>query len=79
LTQKNAYIESLSIPTNLIQFFDPRVMVLNNIMFTFHREGIYVVENKTRESWYWSPKTFEKIQPTLKYDYKDNFLLMVQD
>lgn len=59
----------MSTPENLLQMFDPRVMVINNIMFTFHREGMYVVENYTRESWYWSPYQFEQTQPTLKYDY----------
>lgn len=48
-------------------------------MFTFHREGIYVVENKTRESWYWSERTFLNNAPLLKYDYKGSTLLMLKD
>lgn len=60
LTQGNTYVQGLSHPESLIQMFDPRVMVLNNIMFTFHREGLYVIENKTKESWYWNANSFEK-------------------
>ena len=53
--------------------------MLNQIMFTFYKEGIYVVENRTRESWYWGPNTFAQLNPTLKYDYGDSWTVMIND
>lgn len=79
LTNHNYFIKWFSKPGDFFQLFDPRVMVINNIMYTFHREGIYVVENNTRENWYWGPNNFQKVNPLLKYDYQDQYMIMVQD
>ena len=56
LALENGYIESMLQLNDVLHVFDPSVIMLNQIMFTFHRESIYLVENKTRESWYWGPK-----------------------
>ena len=37
---------------------DDSVLMINQIMYTFYRESIYVMENKTREGWYWGSTTF---------------------
>ena len=37
---------------------DDTVLMINQIMYTFYRESIYVMENKTREGWYWGSTTF---------------------
>jgi hypothetical protein len=39
-------------------FIDPSVVMINQIMYTFHRNELYVIENNKYESWYWSSSTF---------------------
>lgn len=51
--------------------------MINQIMYTFHRNELYVIENNKYESWYWSSATFVQINPLLKYDYNDNLILMI--
>lgn len=55
---------------------DNSVVMINQLMYTFYRESIYVIENKTREGWYWGPHTFQRLHPTLKYDYEGKTGLM---
>lgn len=58
-------------------FIDPSVVMINQIMYTFHRNELYVIENNKYESWYWSSSTFIQINPLLKYDYNNNLILMI--
>jgi len=48
-------------------------------MYTFNKEALFTIENKTRETWYWGPHTFRKINPTVKYEYEGSTLQMVSD
>jgi hypothetical protein len=48
-------------------------------MYTFHRQPIYVVELVSQENWYWSSNTFKNLNPQLKYDFKNNYPLMLVD
>ena len=57
----------------MFQMFDPRVILVNQVMYTFNKEGIYMTENKTRDSWFWGAHSFAKINPTLKYEYDDSY------
>jgi len=56
---------------------DKSVIALNQIMYTFHRQSIGVVESTTSENWYWNEHTFKKLNSLLKYDYDDNFREML--
>jgi len=55
---------------------DPRVIMINQIMYTFNKQGMFVVENKTRESWYWGASHF---MPTLEHEYAGSLTLMLYD
>jgi hypothetical protein len=56
---------------------DVRVAVVNQIMYTFHRRQMYLVDSVTKESWMWSEQDFSQINPLLKYDYANNMKVMV--
>ena len=53
--------------------FDVGVIALNQIMYTFHREQIFMQENVTRESWWWGQDDFKKLNPLFKYDYDSDY------
>lgn len=59
-----------------LRVFDPSVAIMNQIMYTFHRESQYVYSNKTRQQWYWTTNTFKNLNPLLKYDYNDHLMVM---
>ena len=46
-------------------------------MYTFHREQIYLEENKTRESWYWGQTNFKRLNPLFKYDYNSSYWSLI--
>jgi hypothetical protein len=58
MSKGNRYVEFMLQLNDIFHVFDPTVIIINQIMYTFHRESIYIVENKTRETWYWGPKNF---------------------
>jgi len=63
----------------LLEFrvLDMRVVMINQIMYTFHRRPMYVIESMTRETWYWSTQTFKDLNPLMKYDFNDNWKIMI--
>ena len=65
-TKGNYYVSYLIRVASLL---DPSVIMMNQLMYTFNRQQIYVVENKTRESWFWMAETFASVEPTLEIDY----------
>jgi hypothetical protein len=60
-----------------VGLIDIRVPIVNQIMYTFHREQIYLVDASSKESWFWTTSTFKKLNPLLKYDYGDSKKVMV--
>jgi len=58
------------------ELFDPTVIMINQIMFTFYRNYIYAAELVTNETWFWSLNNFFFSQRSLKYDYKNYVALM---
>lgn len=60
-----------------LRVFDPTVAILNQIMYTFHRETQYVYNNGTRQQWYWTTNTFKNLNPLLKYDYNDRLMVLL--
>jgi len=54
---------------NMFNFFDHTVPIINQIMFTFYNQFIYVYEVETNESWYWNSVNFYISNRTLKYTY----------
>jgi hypothetical protein len=53
LCKNSSYIQFLIDQPEFLQFIDPRVIMLNQVMYTFNKEGLYMIENKTSEVWYW--------------------------
>jgi hypothetical protein len=58
-------------------FFDPTVPIVNQIMFTFNRQFMYVIDTYSNENWYWSSQNFDKIVRTLKYQYDNSVANMI--
>jgi hypothetical protein len=55
-----------------LKIFDESVVMINQIMYTFHRTSQFVLQNKTKETWYWSESDFKRSNPLLKYDFNNN-------
>mmetsp|Transcript_992 Transcript_992/g.1779 ORF Transcript_992/g.1779 Transcript_992/m.1779 type:complete len:233 (-) Transcript_992:685-1383(-) len=60
-----------------MNFLDRRVIFINQLMYCFHRQQVYVVESLSKESWYWGENTFKLRNPLKKYDYGDNTRTML--
>jgi len=73
-TKGNFYASYLIRVASLL---DPSVIMMNQLMYTFNRQQLYVVENKTRESWFWMAETFSSVEPTLEIDYHGSYSSMI--
>ena len=63
--------------TSSLQLLDSSVMTVNQIMYTFNKETINVINTKTRENWYWNPTTFQMINPLFIDEYKNSYSEMI--
>lgn len=48
-------------------------------MYTFHRQTIFAIELVSQENWYWTSRTFKKLNPQFKYDFNSNIPLMITE
>mmetsp|Transcript_30097 Transcript_30097/g.45988 ORF Transcript_30097/g.45988 Transcript_30097/m.45988 type:complete len:123 (+) Transcript_30097:193-561(+) len=60
-----------------LKLIDLSVSVVNQVMYTFHRNQILIMESLSKESWMWNEAIFKKLNPLVKYDYAGNVQAMV--
>jgi hypothetical protein len=58
-------------------YFDPSVPMINEIMFTFYQQFMYVQEVLSGETWFWTQSNFQTSSRTLKYYYQDQVGIMI--
>lgn len=58
-------------------YFDASLVMINQLMFTFHRTYVSVYEARSGETWYWGTNAFVLTNRNLKYDYNDDVAMMV--
>lgn len=49
--------------------FDQSVPMINEIMFTFYKQFMYVQEVVSNETWFWTLTNYQTSSRTLKYTY----------
>ena len=63
--------------TKSINMLDPSVIVINQIMYTFHRQNMIVAEKVSGETWSWRSSDYKTYSPQLRYDYDNNLYKMI--
>ncbi|CDW87312.1 UNKNOWN [Stylonychia lemnae] len=58
-------------------FSDFDNIIVNQVLFTFYRQGGFLFRNDTIETWYWDVSRYSEYRPSIKYDYNDNTFLWV--
>ena len=74
----NQYLVSmanLKFPWSFV--LDASVPMVNQIMFTFNRQDMNVLNMVTKEVWQWQTKTFKLVSPNFTYDYNSSFIKMI--
>ena len=56
-----------------LRLYDPSIILLNQIMYTFHRQKMILIDNSTMESWYWTEDHYRRLHPLLKHDFRGNY------
>ena len=51
--------------------------MLNQIIYTFNRRELLILEKKHGQSWSWSETSQSYLNPTLSRDYGDMYMVMI--
>lgn len=57
------------------RLYDPSIILINQVMYTFHRQKMIIMDNSTMESWYWTEDHFRRLHPLLQQDFQGNYFL----
>lgn len=60
------------------RLYDPSIILINQVMYTFHRQKMIIMDNSTMESWYWTEDHFHRLHPLLLQDFQGNYFLYFQ-